>query len=217
MTNTNVFIFFLVGALSLAFVAYRYFSGKAHAFRMFGAGLALLAVAFGVWSVIIATNPSDLHPLTTAGVIPFGLANLFFVAAGTSDFGPRARGILLTVAAVVLAGLFVARTFVWPSEPSFSKEGLFYFNANPVAILLYVVVFAGALMPAVHIVSLHTGARQTAIFTRLFFNLVTLSAVVLLVVENNDELQNLNGYVLLAGLIGLVVTHSRKSPEFISQ
>jgi hypothetical protein len=53
-------------------------------------------------------------------------------------------------------------------------------------------------------------------FTRLFFNVVTLSGVVL-IVSTNDDLQGLNGYVLLFGLLGLVVTHIRKTPEFITR
>jgi hypothetical protein len=215
MTNMNVFAFFLIGTLSFAFLAFRFLTSKAQAFRMFGTGLALFAVAFGIWAAIVYTQPTDLATMTTLGVIPFGLANLFFVAAGTSDFGSQGRRILLGVAAVVLTALFVIRTFSFPSAPSINADGYFYFNADPIAIMLYVIVFAGALMPAVHIVTLHTSHKQTGIFTRLFFNVVTLSGVVLLV-SVSDDLQYLNGYVMLLGLIGLVVTHARKSPEYIA-
>ncbi len=216
MTNLNVFIFFLIGGLSFALLGFRFVSGKTYAFRMFGIGMSLLAVAFATWSVIVATQPADLTLLTTIGVIPFGLANLFFVAAGTSDFTASTRRNLLVVAALVIGTLFVLRTFVTPSNPSFSDNGLFYFNAEPIAILFYVVVFAGALMPAVHIVTLHIASVRDAMFTRLFFNVVTLSGVVL-IVSTNDDLQGLNGYVMLFGLLGLVVTHIRKSPEFIAR
>ncbi|MEO0024702.1 MAG: hypothetical protein RL196_1143 [Actinomycetota bacterium] len=216
MTNLNAFIFFLVGAVSLAVVAMRFIATKNFGFRMFGIGLNLLATAFAVWSIIVGSHPTDLAPLTTVGVIPFGAANLFFVAAGTSDFKPATRRNLLVVATVVIGVLFVIRTFVSPSQPSFSDTGLFYFNADPAAILLYVIVFAGALMPAVHVVTKHIAADRTAIFTRLFFNAVTLSAVVLLV-SKDDELQNWNGNVLLAALIGLLVVHARKSPAYIAR
>ena len=183
---------------------------------MFGIGLSLLAVAFAVWSIIIATKPTDLTLLTTVGVVPFAAANVFFVAAGTSDFSAKARTLLVTVATVVIASLFVVRTFVNPSKPSLSENGLFYFNADPLAILLYVIVFAGALMPAVHVVTLHIENARSAMFTRLFFNVVTLSGVVLLV-SKDDELQILNGYVLLAGLIGLVAVHARKTQSFVTR
>lgn len=218
MTNLNVFIFFLVGGLSFALLGFRFVSGKTYAFRMFGIGMSLLALAFATWSIIVLTNPGteDLKMLTTIGVIPFGLANLFFVAAGTSDFTASTRRNLLVVAAAVIGALFVVRTFVAPSQPSFSDNGLFYFNADPLAMLLYVVVFAGALMPAVHVVTLHIASVRDAMFTRLFFNLVTLSGVVL-IVSTSDDLQSLNGYVLLFGLLGLVVTHIRKTPEFITR
>lgn len=216
MVNYNVFIFFVVGTLAFAVLALRFAPSTHRAFRMFGIGHLLMAFAFAVWSVIILTQPADLTFLTTLGVIPFASANLFFVLAATSDFGPKSRRTLLVVAALVLSFLFVLRTVVWPSSPSFSDNGLFYFNAHPIAMLLYVVVFAGALMPAVHIVSLHIADHNTAMFTRLFFNVVTLSGVVLLV-STSDELQYWNGYLLLAGLIGLTMVHARKAPVFISR
>lgn len=216
MNNLNVFYFFLIGTLGFAFLAFRFLTSKTQTFRMFGTGLALLAIAFGIWSAIVYSHPADLAAMTTLGVIPFGLANIFFVATGTSDFGAQARRTLLIVATVVVAALFIVRTYVQPSNPSFSDNGYFYFNADPIAILLYVVVFAGALMPAVHIVTLHTADKQTGIFTRLSFNLVTLSGVVLLVSES-DDLQYLNGFVMLLGLIGLVITHARKTPEYLAK
>lgn len=216
MVNVNVFTFFIIGTLGFGWLALRFIPGKAFAFRMFGIGLSLLALAFAVWSAIIVTQPADLSPLTTVGVIPFAAANLFFVAAGTSDFSPKVRRTLLLVAAAVLAVLLVLRTVVFPSVPSFSENGLFYFNAHPIAILLYVIVFAGGLMPAVHVVTSHISNHTTAMFTRLFFNVVTLSGVVLLV-STSDELQYWNGYILLAGLIGLTVIHARRTPEFITR
>jgi len=216
MNNLNVFYFFLIGTIGFAFLAFRFLTSKAQTFRTFGIGLALLALAFGIWSAIVYTQPADLATMTTLGVVPFGLANLFFVATGTSDFGAQGRRILLVVAAVVITGLFVLRTFVTPSAPSINGNGYFYFNADPLAILLYVIVFAGALMPAVHIVTLHTADKNTGIFTRLAFNVVTLSGVVMLV-STSDDLQSLNGDVMLLGLIWLVVTHIRKSPEYIAK
>ena len=215
MSNVNVFIFFLLGALSFAFIAIRFAASSATAFRRFSIGLGLLALAFATWSVIIATHPSDITTLTTVGVIPFGLANLFFVLSATTIFDSKTRTVLVSVAVAVLGALFVLRTFITPSKPEINAGGYFSFNADPLAMLLYVVVFAGALMPAVQVVSTQIKNPKTAMFTRLFFNVVTLSGVVLLV-STNDELQNLNGYVLLAALIGLVVTHARKAPEALS-
>jgi hypothetical protein len=215
--NNNVFAFFLIGTLAFALLAFRFVAAKNYAFRMFGTGLALLSFAFATWSVIILTHPADLAPLTTLGVIPFGLANIFFVAAGTSDFQPATRRNLLIVATAVIGGLFAYRTFGAASEPFIDGNGYFYFNAAPLAVILYVVVFAGALMPAVHVVTSHVASVRAAMFTRLFFNGVTLSGVILLVANNSDELQLLNGYLMLIGLIGLVLTHVRKSPEFITR
>ena len=216
MVNNNVVWFFALGAVAFAFLAIRYLPSTERTFKMFGAALGLMALAFATWGVIIFVHPSnaaDLASWTTIGVIPFGLASLAFVAAATSDWSKKTQNILLSVAAAVLALLFVVRTFVTPSEPSFSKSGLFYFNASAAALMLYVIVFAGAIMPAIHVVTSHLSSKSLATATRLSFNVVTLGFAVLLV-SKDDELQNWNGYLLLAGLISLVVTYLTKKPAY---
>ena len=215
MVNNNVVFFFAVGAVAFAFLAIRYVPSPERTFKLFGAALGLLSLAFAIWGVIVGVHPADaaLELWTTIGVFPFGLASLAFVAAATSDWSKKTQNVLLGVAAVVLGVLFVVRTFIDPSSPSFSDSGLFYFNAKPLALLLYVVVFAGAIMPAIHVVTSHLASKSLATATRLSFNLVTLSSVVLLV-SKDDELQNWNGYLLLAGLLALVIAYVSNKPAY---
>lgn len=206
MVNLNVVTFFVLGAISLGFLGFRFLTSTGVLFRRFGVGITLYAVAFAVWSIIVATQPADLQLWTTIGVVPFGIAHLFHVSAATYDWNQSNRNIALGSASTFLAVLFVLRTWVFPSTPGFSDGGLFYFNADPVVTILYILVFAGAFMPALHVVSSHIGTRWLAALTRIGFNLVVLGAVVLLA-SYDDNLQFVNGFAMGAGFLGLTVSY----------
>ncbi|MEN9739985.1 MAG: hypothetical protein RLZ72_251 [Actinomycetota bacterium] len=214
MVNSNVVTFFVLGTIALGFVGFRFLTSSGVLFRRFGIGLALYALAFAVWSVIVATQPADLQLWTTLGVLPFGVAHLFHVSAATFDWKQSNRLIALGSASTFLAVLFVLRTWVFPSTPGFSDGGLFYFNADPVVTLLYILVFAGAFMPALHVVSSHIGTRWLAALTRIGFNLVVLGAVVLLA-SYDDNMQYVNGFIMGGGFLGLAVSYliARPTPS----
>lgn len=213
MINNDVVNFFIAGAVILAFVAFRFIRSDQRTFRLFGLGLSLYSVAFAVWAFLAATHPADLDTWTSVGVAFFGLAHLFFVASATSDWSTRTQRILLAIAVVFLSGLFVVRTFLLPSKPSFSEAGLYYFNAQPPVLLLYILVFTGALMPAIHVVTSHIAEKTLAMFTRIFFNLTVLTAVVLLT-SADEVLQYWNGAVMSLGLLGLLVIYIRRAPTY---
>lgn len=206
MVNANVVTFFILGTVAVGIVGFRFLSSSGVLFRRFGIGLALYALALAVWSVIVATHPADLPLWTSLGVVPFGIAHLFHVSAATYDWKQSNRLIALGSAATFLAVLFVLRTWVYPSTPGFSDGGLFYFNADPVVTMLYILVFGGAFMPALHVVSSRIDTRWLAALTRIGFNLVVLGAVVLLA-SYDDKLQFVNGIIMGIGMLGLAVSY----------
>lgn len=216
MVNTNVVTFFVLGTIALGFLGFRFLRADGVLFRRFGLGLALYAVAFAVWSIIVATQPADLALWTSLGVIPFGVAHFFHVSAATYDWNQSNRLIALGSASTFMAILFVLRSWVFPSTPGFSDGGLFYFNADPVVTILYILVFAGAFMPALHVVSSHIGTRWLAALTRIGFNLVVLGAVVLLA-SYDDNLQYVNGFVMGGGFLGLTVSYLIARPTLASK
>lgn len=213
MVNSEVTNFFIAGAVILAVVAFRFIRNTNATFRFFGIGLALYSVAFGVWAVIVATHPADLSTWTSVGVAFFGVAHIFYVAAATSDFTKVVQRNLLIIAAVFLLGLFVLRTWILPSAPSFSPAGLYYFNAEPPVMLMYILVFAGSFMPAIHVVTSHIAQKNLAMFTRIFLNLTVLTAVVLLT-SSDETLQYWNGAVMALGLLGLLVNYLTTTPRY---
>ncbi|MFM6980849.1 MAG: hypothetical protein ACKOWE_05545 [Micrococcales bacterium] len=206
--NTNVFGFFLLAAGIFGFLSFRFASAKKAPYTHFGFGLAAFSLAFLVWAYIVISVPSAemLSTLMTVGVVPFVAGFLLLVSSATYDWKSSNRTLILSIAVVFLVGLFVLRTFVLPSEPAFSDNGLIYFNADPIIELMYVLAFAGGFMTSLQVVSRSISDRLTAALTRIFFNVVVVCGVILLV-SHDDVLQNYNGYLMLAGLVGLLVVY----------
>ena len=210
--NYMVVGFFIIGTIILAFLGWRFASSPTPVFRRFGMGLACFSAGFAVWTAIVWIHPENLNLWTAVGVALFMPGYLFFLSAATSNWLPRNQQLVLVLAGAYLVALFVVRTFVAPSEPGFSERGLFYFNAQPLVLLLYIVTFVGALMPAGYVVSRNIAVPWLSRATLICFNLVILCGVVLLT-SYDDELQAYNGYLMGVGFLSLFLIYLRRQPD----
>ena len=211
-TNFLVVTFFALGALMTAFLVWRFTVETAAVFRRFGYGLALTSAALVVWAIIVWLQPENLHIWASLGIALFMPAFVFFLAAATDSWEDKNRKIVLSIASIALIVLFVLRTFIAPSEPGFSERGLFYFNAQPIALIFYVFAFAGSLLPAIYTVTRNITDRSTARITLVSFNIIVLCCTILLV-SYDDDLQALNAVVMGAGFLALILTYLRKKPS----
>lgn len=209
--NYGVVAFFIVGTIVLVFLAWRFAFSPAPVFRHFGIGLACAAAAFAAWSAIVWIRPEDLHLWTSVGAALFLPCYLFFLNAATHNWLPRNRNLALGIAGVYLLVLFALRTFIAPSEPAFSERGLFYFNTQPLVLLLYIVSFVGAVMPAVYAVSRDITTPWLSRATLVCFNLVIVCGVILLT-SYDDDLQTYNGYLMGIGFLCLFMMYLRRKP-----
>lgn len=188
-------LFFIAGTGAMFFLAYRFLSAKGAVFRNFGTGLALYGAAFGIWSLVVLTKPSDLEIITTLGVVPFALAHIFFLLVSTEKVKASKRSLLLFGALAYLAVLFLLRTFIYPSAPSFSTNGLFYFNAHPAVVALYIGAFAATLLPAINVVSQKIKDSTLRTISQIGFTIAAIGGIVL-VTSVDDDLQTINGWVM---------------------
>ena len=209
--NYQVVGFFAAGAAIMAFLGWRFAAAPAPMFRFFGAGLACFGAAFAVWTFIVWARPEELNTWTTVGVAAFLPGCFFFARAATDSWLAKNRTIAISVGGAYLVLLFVVRTFILPSDPGFSETGLFYFNAQPLTLLLYIGLFAGTMTPAVYVVSQAITLRWLARVTLVCFNLVIMCGVILLT-SYDDELQVYNGYLMGAGFLTLVALYLRHKP-----
>ena len=209
--NAGVVGFFITGAVISAFLGWRFAAGPEPVFRHFGLGLLCFAAAFAVWSAIVWVQPDDLQLWSTAGVAVLLPGYLFFLSAAARNWQPRSRNLLFGGALAYLAVLFIVRTFLLPSEPAFSKDGLFYFNAEPIVQLMYVISFVGAALPAVYSVARSLSVPWLSRATMFCFNLIVVCGVVLLT-SYDDELQTYNGYLMGIAFLALFAIYLRQKP-----
>ncbi len=209
--NYGVVAFFAAGAVMVAFLAWRFISASPQQLRLFGFGLACLSAAFAIWTFVVWNRPDSLTLWTALGLVAFLPGYFFFMRTATYNWTQKNRNIVLAIAGVYLIVLFVLRTFVYPSEPGFSERGLFYFNAHPLVLLLYVFSFASALMPAVYSVSQSISLRWLARTTLVCFNLAIVCGVVLLT-SYDDDLQTYNGCLMGIAFLALIVAYLRHKP-----
>ncbi|MFM8927756.1 MAG: hypothetical protein ACKOFA_06125 [Rhodoluna sp.] len=205
MTDSlNVFLFFLLGSGIFAFVGFKFWSLKVNPFRDFGIAIAMFGLAFMGWGFVVYLKPTELAMPVALSIVPFVLGFIFMVSSATFNWQKNNRLLTFIIAVAFLVGLFALRTYVLPSDPHFSDSGLLYFGAKPEVLILYVLAFGGAFMPALHVISSRMTVWRQAALTRIFFNLIVLGGVIMMV-SKNDHLQVLNSYILTVGFVGLLV------------
>ena len=136
--NPTVVVFFLHNVAATFLLGMKFRSRRDPVFKDFGSALILNGVAYTIWSAAVILRPDNLKPLVTLGVLFFLASLVFFLSAGIRKTGTLKQGPVLWTGLVVALVLFLVRTYVYPSEPGFSQEGLFFFHAHPVAQLIYI-------------------------------------------------------------------------------
>ena len=202
-------LFFVTGAAAMWFLAYRFMSAKDAVFRHFGTGLALYGVAFAIWSIAVLAKPTNLEALTTLGVIPFAAAHLFYLMASTEKVKASNRSLVIFGGITYLVALFLLRTFVYPSHPGFSENGLFYFHAQPPVIALYIGAFAASLLPAINAVCQAMKDKQLKLISQIGFTVAAIGGIVL-VTSYDDNLQTINGWIMGITYLALLTTFAKK-------
>ncbi len=201
-------LFFVAGTLAMWFLAYRFWSAKGAVFKNFGIGLALYGLAFAVWSLAVFFK-TNIEALTSLGVVPFAIAHLFFLTASTEKVKASKRTFLLFLGIAYLVVLFLLRTIVYPSDPGFSDDGLFYFNAQPPVIMLYVIAFAGSLLPAINVASREIKDKLLRNVSQFGFTVLSIGGIIL-VTSVDDNLQTINGWVMGLTYVTLLAVYATK-------
>lgn len=213
MENANEILvpaYFLFGTVSMLFIAQKFITAKKMLYKNFGYGLGLYSAALAVWTLLVILKPEEIDTWTTIGAVPFGLAHVFFLLAAVDKVKSSTKFSILSGGAVYLAVLVVLRATVLDSNPGFSDAGLFYFNADPVIIAMYIGAFAGTFLPALGAVSKSMRDKLLSGVTRNAFTVLVLSSVVL-VSSRDEELLLIVGWAMGLSYLALVsVFYSRK-------
>lgn len=151
--NFLVTLFFLHNVLVTAYLGGKFVSQNDNVLRSFGIALLLNCAAFAIWSFAVLTKPYDLTMYVTLGVVFFIAALVFLLNTGVQNLKSESRWIVLILGIFLAAALFYLRTFVYPSNATFSPEGLFFFNVHPLMQMFYIFGLVITSLPAIYAVA----------------------------------------------------------------
>ncbi len=213
--NLLVLLFFLQNIIVTTLLGYKFFSKKDPIFKNFGIALFLNAAAFAIWSYAIVTKSSDLNFLVTAGAVPFITSLVFLLLSGAQKVSEATRKNLVVGAVIVGAGLFALRTFVYPSAPSISEEGLFFFNLHPIVQMLYALGLGFTAIPAISFVAAKFKGKYAAAI-RYGFLLEVIGGILLMTTSNTLMLYVLGWVMGITYFVMCVVLLSNKKAWSVS-
>lgn len=192
--NILVASFFLHNVLATAYLGSKFFSEKDKVLKSFGTALLLNCVAFVIWSFAILTRTENLTTYVTYGVAFFIVALVFLLNTGIQNLKSDARWKLLLAGSLLGAILFYLRTFVYPSIPSFSPEGFFFFNIHPLMQMFYIFGLVITSILAINSVSSKFRGFYAALIRFCF--LIEVIGGIILITTKDAQVLYLSGWVM---------------------
>ncbi len=207
--------FFVTMLLGTGLLAWWFARKKDVTLQTFGLGLAGYTAGLAAWTLLVILKPEDLQPLVLAGAVPFLLAHFAFAKVAYKNIDFTKTSLLTLVVAGAIAATFAVRTFIYPSEPYFSSEGLLYFGLHPLSIALYIATMALTLLPAISVVAdrFKNGTTRSVLqvgLTALFIN------AVILVSGGDDTLLLINGVAMSTALVALLLAAFSSGPKALA-
>lgn len=204
-SNVLVPMYFVFVAVATSVLAWWFLNRKDKTLNAFGLGMGGYALGLIAWSLVAVTKPADLKPLVLLGAVPFLLAHFAYAKVAYKNIDFAKTSLLTLVVAGTIAATFLVRTFLYPSEPYFSDQGLLFFGLHPAASAFYIATMALTFLPAISVVGniIKKGRLKGVLqvgLTTLFIN------GVILVSSQSDTLLLINGYVMSTALLVLLAT-----------
>ena len=122
--------YFIQIVVGTAILAWWFLSRKDKVLKTFGLGMAGYSLGTAAWTLLVLTKPDDLQFLILAGAVPFLLAHFAYAKVAYKNLDFTKTSLLSLIVAGTIAGTFIFRTFLYPSEPYFSSEGLLFFGLH---------------------------------------------------------------------------------------
>ena len=196
--------YFIQIVVGTALLAWWFLSRKDKVVKTFGLGMAGFSLGTAAWTLLVLTKPDDLQFLILAGAVPFLLAHFAYAKVAYKNLDFTKTSLLSLIVAGTIAGTFIFRTFLYPSEPYFSSEGLLFFGLHPLSIAFYIATMSLTFLPAISVATDHIkkGSLRTVMkvgLTTLFINSI------ILVSGNDDTLLLINGVIMTVALFVLWV------------
>ena len=192
-------VFFAAGGLLMLFLAAVYIMSKDKALKLFGLGILLDAIAFGIWAYMSIARPDNLDAITNVGVLFFFASFALYATVVLSALKGKVRIVVSILTALLMAVLLLMRFIFVRSNPHFLESGLFSWGIEPEVMYIYVVISSFTILPAAYIIADKVKNMGIKTMIQFGFTLIVIGITVLLT-SDNRELQTMNGYGMIAGL-----------------
>lgn len=195
-------LFFLQMVIGTGILAWWFLKRKDKTLQTFGLGMAGYAAGLAAWSLLVITKPNDLQPLILAGAVPFLLAHLAYAKVAYKNIDFTKTSLLTLIVVGTIAATFIVRTFLYPSDPYFSEQGLLFFGLHPISVAFYIATISLTFLPAISVVAsrLKKGTLKNVMqvgLTTLYINSI------ILVSGKDDTLLLINGVVMSLALLAV--------------
>lgn len=201
--NILVALFFLHNVLATALLGGKFFARNDKVLKNFGIALLLNCVAFSIWSFAVLTRPENISAYVTYGVAFFIIALVFLLNTGTQDLKPATRQKILIGGSLSAAVLFYLRTFIYPTTPSFSPEGFFFFNVHPLMQMFYIF---GLVISSLLALKLVASRFKNIYATLIWFSfLIEVIGGILLLTTSDSQVLYLTGLIMSTAYVTLWV------------
>lgn len=199
--NIGVLLFFLHNILATALMGCKFVVRKDPVFKNFGIALLLDSAAFVIWSAAVVLKPSNLELFVTVGAAFFIASLVFLVITASQKSSPGVRQALIIFGALLALVLFVARTFLYPSAPGFSPEGLFFFNLHPFVTMVYIFGLLLAAVPAIEAVA--SKFNHTYSWLVRYGFLAEVAGGIVLITTTDTQVLYIIGWIMGAAYLAL--------------
>lgn len=193
--NTSVALFFVHITLAIFLLGIKFASRKDLAFRYFGIGFILNAIAFAFWTLIVLLRPENLNPLATAGVIFFLLSLFPYFLSSMEGVDKSIRQYIQWVGLVGILIISILRLFVYPSNPMFSAGGLFVFNPQPIMQVLEIFGLGLITLPAIYLLAAKFLKPSYSLLIQYGLTAQVMGAAIM-ITAINDTLLNATGWII---------------------
>ena len=145
--------YFVQVVVGTGILSWWFMNHKEKVLKTFGLGMLGYSLGLLAWTISVLIKPDNLKPYILIGAVPFLLAHFAYAKVAYKNINFAKTSMLTLLVAGTIAATFIVRTFLYPSEPYFSADGLLFFGLHPVSSAFYIATIALTFLPAIWVIS----------------------------------------------------------------
>lgn len=193
-TAIIVTLFFFHGAIASLIIGVKFWEKQDQTVKLFGIGAILNGFAFMTWAILAANYLNNLRVLAGIASVFLISALLCFFLAGVQHLkSPDSYKAALLVGLIGAVGLFVLRSFIYPSHIIVTEKGFLLFDLDTVVKVAYILAICACLLPSANAVA--GKFKKTTLEPLIKGCFTTLAIGGIILVTSHDT-----GLIVLTGL-----------------